>query len=151
MSAAREPDQADFDLERFVEMFDEALTSQDPRVMNALRSLMMIVTLTRPETSESAIGSKHGPLRRLFEDLNHLNRRMHSMEDEIQQLRRYASRVGAASPGLAGAEKYRYDYKQYPNEKYALAAAQATAAQIDQSVLNQLKGAGLLKAKGLLK
>ena len=27
MSAAREKDQADFDLERFVDMFDEALTS----------------------------------------------------------------------------------------------------------------------------
>lgn len=149
MSAAREPDQADFDLERFVEMFDEALTSQDPRVMNALRSLMMMVTLTRPETSESAIGSKHGPLRRLFEDLNHLNRRMHSMEDEIQQLRRYASRVEAASPGLAGAEKYRYE--QYPNEKYTLAAAQAMAAQVDQDLLNQLKRSASIKAKGLLK
>lgn len=143
MSAAREPDQADFDLERFIEMFDEALTSQDPRVMNALRSLMMMVTLTRPETSESAIGSKHGPLRRLFEDLNHLNRRMHSMEDEIQQLRRYASRVESES------EKYRYE--QYPNEKYTLAAAQAMAAQVDQDLLNQLKRSASIKAKGLLK
>jgi len=29
MGAAREPDRADFDLERFIEMFDEALTSKD--------------------------------------------------------------------------------------------------------------------------
>ena len=148
MSAAREPDQADFDLERFINMFDEALTSQDPRVVNALRSLMMMVTLTRPETSESAFGSKQGPLRRLFEDLNHLNRRMHSMEDEIQHLRRYASRVESES------EKYRYE--QYPNEKYALAAAQATAAQIDQSVfdqsvLNQLQMDARNRVKGLIK
>ena len=142
MSAARDPDQADFDLERFINMFDEALTSQDPRVMNALRSLMMMVTLTRPETSESAIGSKHGPLRRLFEDMNHLNRRMHSMEDEIQHLRRYASRTEAD-------EKYRYE--QYPNEKYTLAAAQAMAAQVDQDMLNQLKRSASIKAKGLLK
>ena len=48
MSAAREKDQADFDLERFIDMFDEAVNSRDPRVVNALRSLMMIVTLTRP-------------------------------------------------------------------------------------------------------
>jgi len=143
MGAAREPDQADFDLERFINMFDEALTSQDPRVVNALRSLMMIVTLTRPETSESVFGSKHGPLRRLFEDLNHLNRRMHSMEDEIQQLRRYASRVESES------EKYRYE--QYPNEKYTLAAAQALAAQVDQDMLNQLKMAARTKVKGLIK
>ena len=142
MSAAREPDQADFDLERFINMFDEALTSQDPRVVNALRSLMMMVTLTRPETSESAIGSKYGPLRRLFEDLNHLNRRMHSMEDTLNDIRRRES-------SMSGAEKYRYE--QYPNEKYTLAAAQALAAQVDQDMLNQLKRSASIKAKGLLK
>ena len=65
MSAAREKDQADFDLERFVDMFDEALTSQDPRVMDALRSLMMIVTLTCPE-SKTEHSRRDGPLRRLF-------------------------------------------------------------------------------------
>ena len=50
MSAAREKDQADFDLERFVDMFDTAMTSNDPRVVETLRKLMMIVALTRPET-----------------------------------------------------------------------------------------------------
>jgi len=142
MSAAREPDQADFDHERFIDMFDEALTSQDPRVMNALRSLMMMVTLTRPETSESALGLKQGPLRRLFEDLHHLNRRMHSMEDTLNDIRRRES-------SMSSAEKYRYE--QYPNEKYALAAAQAAAAQIDQNALNQLKRSASIKAKGLIK
>jgi len=48
MSAAREKDQADFDLERFVDMFDTAMTSNDPRVVETLRKLMMIVALTRP-------------------------------------------------------------------------------------------------------
>ena len=47
MAAGREKDQADFDLERFIEMFDEALTSNDERVINALRSLMMMVILTK--------------------------------------------------------------------------------------------------------
>jgi len=148
MGAAREPDQSDFDLERFINLFDEALTSQDPRVVNALRSLMMIVTLTRPETSESVFGSKHGPLRRLFEDLNHLNRRMHSMEDTLNDIRRREAQLDAR------AEKYRYE--QYPNEKYALSAAQAVAAQVDQSVfdqsvLNQLKMDARTKVKGLIK
>jgi len=109
MSAAREKDQADFDLERFVDMFDEALTSQDPRVINALRSLMMIVALTRPET-HSEHDRRSGPLRRLFEDMNHLNRRMHDMEEKINDMRRSDK----------SAEKYRHE--QYPNEKYALAA-----------------------------
>jgi len=48
--AVREPDQADFDLDRFIDMFDEAMMSSDPRVIETLRKLMMIVVLTRPET-----------------------------------------------------------------------------------------------------
>jgi hypothetical protein len=82
MSAAREKDQADFDLERFVDMFDEALTSQDPRVIETLRNLLMMVTLTRPETREEH-GRRSGPLRRLFEDVNDLNRSMSRMQEEV--------------------------------------------------------------------
>ena len=127
MSAAREKDQADFDLERFVDMFDEAMTSQDPRVMDALRSLMMMVLLTRPEI-ETEHSRNHGPLRRLFEDMNHLNRRMHDMEDK----------VNAMSRSSDSAEKYSYTH--YPDKKYAMTAAQAMAVQIAQEVLNLVQG-----------
>ena len=127
MSAAREKDQADFDLERFVDMFDEAMTSQDPRVMDSLRSLMMMVLLTRPEIKTEHSRSD-GPLRRLFEDMNHLNRRMHDMEDK----------VNAMSRSSDSAEKYSYTH--YPDKKYAMTAAQAMAAQIDQEVLNLVQG-----------
>jgi DNA primase catalytic subunit len=127
MSAAREKDQADFDLERFVDMFDEAMTSQDPRVMDSLRSLMMIVTLTRPEL-KTEHSRNHGPLRRLFEDINHLNRRIYNLEDKISDMSR---------PDRS-AEKYAYT--QYPNEKYVMTASQAMAAQIDQDVLNRAQG-----------
>ena len=125
MGASREKDLADFDLERFVDMFDEALTSQDPRVMDSLRSLMMMVTLTRPEI-KTEHSRNHGPLRRLFEDMNHLNRRMHDMEDK----------VNAMSRSSDSAEKYSYTH--YPDKKYAMTAAQTMAAQIDQEVINQL-------------
>ena len=125
MSASREKDQADFDLERFVDMFDEALTSQDPRVMDSLRSLMMIVTLTRPE-SKTEHSRRDGPLRRLFEDMNHLNRRMYDMEEKISGMSRSSD----------SAEKYSYTH--YPDKKYAMTAAQVLAAQIDQEVINQL-------------
>jgi hypothetical protein len=142
MSAAREKDQADFDLERFVDMFDEALTSQDPRVVNALRSLMMMVTLTRPESRDSGLHDRNsGPLRRLYEDMNNLNRRMYDMDEKINDIRmreQSARQVG-------------YRYEQYPNEKYTLSAAQAMAAQVDQDMLNQLKMAARTKVKGLIK
>ena len=74
MGAAREKDQADFDLERFIDMFDTAMTSDDPRVVETLRKLMMIVALTAPETRKEHHRNS-GPLRRLFEDMNHLNNR----------------------------------------------------------------------------
>ena len=127
MSAAREKDQADFDLERFVDMFDEALTSQDPRVMDSLRSLMMIVTLTRTEI-KTEHRLRNGPLRRLFEDMIHLNRRMYDMEEKISGMSRSSD----------SAEKYAYTH--YPDKKYAMTAAQAMAAQIDQEVLNLVQG-----------
>jgi hypothetical protein len=84
MGAAREKTQADFDLERFIDMFDEALTSKDERVVNALRSLMMMVILTKPETRNH--DGDVGPLRQLHDDLHNLNRRIHSIEDTISKI-----------------------------------------------------------------
>jgi hypothetical protein len=132
MSAAREKDQADFDLERFVDMFDEALTSRDPRVMDALRGLMMMVTLTRPESRDSGLHDRNsGPLRRMFEDLNHLHRRVERMEE---QLRQRPTQI----------EPY-----NYPWEKYSMQSAAAMAAKIDQDVLEKIKAEHVTKVKGL--
>ncbi len=123
--AAREPDQADFDLERFINLFDEAMTSKDPRVVETLRNLLMIVTLTRPETYEEH-GRRSGPLRRLFEDMNDLNRSVHHLQEE---LRRVSNEVRRAS------QPYRWE----ADDTYTLAASAKMAQQIDQDVLNQLK------------
>ena len=141
MSAAREKDQADFDLERFVDMFDDAITSQDPRVVNALRSLMMIVTLTRPESKDSGLQNRNsGPLRRMVEDVNHLNRRLHSLEDDVQQMR---NREREAMEGYK--RTYSYDF---PYEKYSL-QQEMSASQINQNTLDQLKATYRTKIQGL--
>ena len=134
MSAAREKDRADFDLERFVDMFDEALISRDPRVMDALRGLMMMVTLTRPESRDSGLHDRNsGPLRRLYEDVNHLNRRLHSLEDDVRQMKNSYK------------DKYSYPYEKYD---YSMQAAKSMAAQIDQDVLNNLKSSYRTKIQG---
>ena len=135
MGAAREKDQADFDLERFIDMFDEAMTSQDPRVVRALRDLMMMVTLTRPESRDSGpVDRQRGPLRRLYEDIYHLNNRLGRIEEEQSHLVRQLSKAET-------------DYKyNYPYEKYSMLAAKEMAKQIDQDLINQMKA----KAKGLL-
>ena len=129
MGGMREKDQADFDLERFVEMFDEALMSQDPRVMKTLRDLMMIVTLTRPESRNSGLHDRNmGPLRRVLEDMRDLNRRLIDLEGEVRSARYEKERL-------------------YPEEKYVYAQAEQAAQKIDQDVINQLKAAA--RAKGL--
>ena len=129
MGAARDPDQADFDLERFVNMFDEAMTSKDPRVMETLRSLMMIVTLTRPETTDPLTANR-GPLRRAFDDMNLLWKRFEQMEEEIRQVHQRMSRES----GQWVKEGYRAgDY-----DKYSMAAAAQMAKQIDADVMRQV-------------
>ena len=150
MSAAREKDQSDFDLERFVNMFDEAMTSSDPRVMETLRSLMMIVTLTRPESTELS-NMRKGPLRRAFEDMNHLWKRLEQMEEELRQMHQRMSRENR-------------DLGPWPREldhdKYTMAAAAKMAQQIDSSVMHQVSmkinnggnaGLNLAQPKGLIK
>jgi len=146
MGAAREPDQADFDLDRFINMFDEAMTSKDPRVIDALRGLMMIVTLTRPESHNSGLHDRNaGPLRRLFEDMNHLHRRLERVENEHSQLVRHMSKSEI---------NYNYKYND-PYEKYSLQAAKDLASQIDQDILARAIGkvntSGAFLAKGLTK
>lgn len=128
--AARDSDQADFDLERFVDMFDEALTSQDPRVVKTLRDLMMIVALTRPESKNPMRDRQSGPLRRLYEDMNHLNRRLHDVEDSLRRVSRPP-------------QEKAYEWPE--QDKYTMVAAQQVAAKIDQDILDKMKA----QARGL--
>jgi len=78
--SSSEKDQSDFNLERFIDMFDEALTSKDERVTNALRQLMMMVILTKPDPqAKTAIG----PFRELFDNVSRLSRRVSAVEQEL--------------------------------------------------------------------
>jgi hypothetical protein len=130
MSAAREPDQADFDLERFINLFDEAMTSRDPRVVETLRSLMMIVALTRPETSEP-FTNRRGPLRRLFDDVNNLTNRIHRVEEELRDVRRPV-------------QPYRWEAE----DKYTMAAASNLAQSIDRDVMRELSKSTAMQING---
>jgi hypothetical protein len=126
--AARELDQADFDLDHFIDMFDEAMMSRDPRVIETLRKLMMIVVLTRPEIPAQGHDRRSGPLRRLYEDLNNLNSRMHRMDEELSSLkhRMYADR-----------DTQRYGVVE-EKIKWEQVAAKQMASQIDADVLKNL-------------
>jgi hypothetical protein len=113
MSASREKDSADFDLDRFINMFDEALTSQDPRVIDALRGLLMIVALTRPEAKTSV---ERGPLRRLVNDVTNLNRRLGVVENRVLAERDQAVSTTSKYNGTAFGQ---VESRLYPNEVWA--------------------------------
>jgi hypothetical protein len=113
MSASREKDSADFDLDRFINMFDEALTSKDPRVIDALRGLLMIVALTRPEARTSV---ERGPLRRLVNDVTNLNRRLGVVENRVLAEREQAVSTTSKYNGTAFGQ---VESRLYPNEVWA--------------------------------
>ena len=83
----REKDRSDYDLDRMIQMFDEALTSQDPRVKNALRQLMMITVLTSNEAEDRyrITDRQEGPLRKLHNDLGNISRRVNELERRMLQ------------------------------------------------------------------
>jgi hypothetical protein len=130
MGAAREKGPADFDLERFIDMFDEALTSQDERVVNALRSLMMMVILTKPETRNPMADRVNGPLRQMFDDVNNLTRRMHRLEDEIRALPSQSVQRSYKE------EAYRWEDLNKEKEKYRL-MQQQTASSFEATLASE--------------
>ena len=82
----REKTQTDFDLEKMFEYLDEALTSKDERVQSALRGLLTIIELTRPQDDgQMAIETSYGPLRQMQEDLKNITRRLNNLEGQMRQ------------------------------------------------------------------
>lgn len=76
----REKTQADFDLETFVDLFDTAITSDNPAVKQALKNLLLIATMVQSETPKE----KHitGPLRQVIDDIQTLSRRLYNVETQ---------------------------------------------------------------------
>lgn len=122
----REKDAADYDLERFIEMFDQALTSDDPRVKNALRQLMMMVILTDTDDHEGK--QRQGPLRRMQEDIRDMARRMERLDYELTQLKQYQS----VQRGLGGyrSEDWPKDFDFGLDVRYSNTATNAIAQSI---------------------
>ena len=84
----REKTQADFDIEKMFAYLDEALTSKDDRVQSALRGLLTIIELTRPQDDgRMAVETSHGPLRQMQEDLRHISRRLNNLQEEVRQIK----------------------------------------------------------------
>lgn len=86
----------DFDFDKILDIFDQALTSTDPRVMKALRSLLTIVVLTAPDTSaDQAIAV--GPIRAMRDSMRKLDSRVARMEHEVRTIQSHDNYVTIGS------------------------------------------------------
>lgn len=94
---SREKDSADFDLEAFIDLFDEALTSDDPSVQQTLQHLMVIAALARNHDGHS---KRSGPLRRIFDDQANILRRLERLESDKQQIYPGGGLGGTPIPGI---------------------------------------------------
>jgi hypothetical protein len=146
--AMREKDAADYDLERFVDMFDQALTSDDPRVKNALRQLMMMVVLT---DDHEKINRTIGPLRRMQEDIRDTQRVVESLRREIQNLQKqqaWSREFGVAdSTGSTKAQGYG---AAIPAQEFWNSLAPAKIdAQISEDIVRSLNTSIAPALKGL--
>jgi hypothetical protein len=137
--AMREKSQDDFDLERFVDMFDEAMTSNDPRVIETLRRLMMIVVMTRPEDKDHFVERKTGPLRQMYDDVRGCHRRISDIEDALLSMSRQ----------MQASNNYEYQIEQAKIAEQKIAAQTAMSAMSSGAYWgkNSVKGNSV---KGLL-
>ena len=99
MSGMREKDQADFDLETFVDLFDTAVSSNNPTVQRALKNLILVSAIVNAQ--ENSEGLRKGPLRRLVDDIQVLNKRIGNLESAGAYRSTYAPTTG--SPGTTSA------------------------------------------------
>jgi hypothetical protein len=77
--AFREKDSSDFDLDTFVDLFDTAMTSNNPAVKKAFKNLLMVASIVHPKEERF----DKGPLRRLVEDVQTLTRKVNSLQDDF--------------------------------------------------------------------
>ena len=148
MSAARMKDKEDFDLERFIDMFDQALTSNDERVVNALRSLMMMVILTSPEDGNNRAP---GPFKRMMEDHQHIFRRLEHMEEQIRRYGRDNQYEDELKRRFYDKEQYFKWPAQYPTWDVNFDAKVANAKTAIQKINGGLNVANQIQPQPLTK
>ena len=77
-------DSEDFDLEKFVDLFDTAMSSDNPSVKRAFRNLLMVTTIVDSESSQD--WRDKGPLRSLVDEHRYIMQRLASLEQQLQSM-----------------------------------------------------------------
>lgn len=97
----------EIDLEKLFELFDRALTSRDERVVNALRSLLMIAELTNmgdplDENATQRPLPVDGPLKKMLRRIEQLEHTVRNLHTSSQYKYDYSS-PGYVAPGYGAA------------------------------------------------
>lgn len=66
----------EFDIEKFIELFDTAMTSDNPTVRRAFKNLLIVAALVDSETAPRSTG----PLRGLYNQIDELRNRISKIE-----------------------------------------------------------------------
>jgi hypothetical protein len=80
-------DQDNYDLEKIVDLFDRAISSNDPRVSKALRDLLLIVALTDSEDMNMSNPHRR-PWRKMQDDLQTVTYRICDLERKVYELQK---------------------------------------------------------------
>ncbi len=99
MTAMREKDQADFDLETFVDLFDTAMGSDNPAVQRALKNLVLISAIVNAQENPDSL--RRGPLRKIVDDILSIRKRLDQLEGAGAYRSTYAPPTTITSPGTA--------------------------------------------------
>jgi len=95
--AMREKDQADFDLETFVDLFDTAMSSDNPSVQRALKNLVLISAIVNAQENPDSM--RRGPLRKIVDDIVSIRKRLEQLESAGAY--RFTPQPITTSPGTA--------------------------------------------------
>ena len=84
------PVQNNDDINTIIDVLDRAMMSEDNRIQDALKRLM--VTSALVDTTQTQ-DRKLGPLRELSRETQHLRQRITNLEHEMQQLQRHLRQI----------------------------------------------------------
>jgi len=70
----------DFDLEQFANLFDQAMSSDNPTVQRAFKNLLMVAAIAESDEKKTI-----GPMREMLEELKELRRRVSSLEGQYMR------------------------------------------------------------------
>lgn len=92
----------DFDLDKFVELFDKAMTSDNPTVRKAFKNLLMVAALVDSEAETRKIG----PLENLVKSMRNLEQKVTQLEMASYMYKNTITTTPGMTPGTTPVPYY---------------------------------------------